>query len=39
MDDIVDNIESFIVDEEKRGGMTSQARARLEKMLRRLHDR
>ena len=39
MDEIVDNIESFVVDEEKRGGMPSQARERLEKMLRRLHDR
>lgn len=39
MDEVVDRIESFVVDEEKRGGMTSQARVRLEKLLRRLHDR
>ena len=39
MDEIVDNIESFVIDEEKRGGMTSQARERLERILSRLHDR
>ena len=39
MDEMLDNIESFVVDEERRGGMTSQARERLERMLRRLHDR
>ena len=33
MDEIVDKIEAFVVDEEKRGGMTAQARARLEKAI------
>ena len=39
MDKMVDTIESFVVDEERRGGMSSQARARLEGLLRRLHNR
>lgn len=39
MDEIVGRIEAIVVDEEKRAGMTSQARARLERALRRLHDR
>ena len=39
MDKIVDTIETFVVDEEKRGGMTAQARARMEKTLRGLKNR
>jgi hypothetical protein len=39
MDDILDNIENFVRDEERRGGMTAQARERLEKVLRGLQDR
>ena len=34
MDQILDRIETFVVDEEKRGGITAQARERLEKALR-----
>ncbi|MDH3619356.1 MAG: hypothetical protein OER91_00585 [Gammaproteobacteria bacterium] len=33
IDDIVGRIETFVVDEQKRGGMTAQARERLEKAL------
>ncbi len=33
MDEILDNIESFVVSEEKRGGITAQARERFEKAL------
>ena len=33
MDDIVGKIEAFVVDEQKRGGMTAQARERLERAL------
>lgn len=33
MDEIVGKIEAFVVDEEKRGGMTAQARARFEKAM------
>jgi hypothetical protein len=39
MDDILDNIEAFVISEEKRGGMTAQARERFEKALRGLQDR
>jgi len=39
MDAILDNIETFVRDEEKRGGMTTQARERLEKVLRSLQNR
>ncbi len=39
LDDIVGRIESFVVDEEKRGGMTEQARERLERLLSRLENR
>ena len=39
MDAILGRIETFVVDEEKRGGMTAQARERLEKTLRSLQDR
>ena len=39
MDDIVGRLESFVVDEEKRGGMTAQARERLERLLGRLQNR
>jgi len=39
MDDIVGRIETFVIDEEKRGGMTAQARERLERMLSRLQNR
>jgi len=33
MDDIVGKIEAFVVSEEKRGGMTAQARERFEKAI------
>ena len=33
LDDIVGKIEDFVVDEQKRGGMTAQARERFEKAL------
>lgn len=33
MDEIVGKIEDFVIDEEKRGGMTAQARKRFEKAL------
>lgn len=33
IDDIVGRVEAFVVDEQKRGGMTAQARERLEKAL------
>ena len=39
MDDIVGRIETFVIDEEKRGGMTAQARERLERVLSRLQNR
>ena len=39
MDAILGRIETFVVDEEKRGGMTAQARERLEKTLRSFQDR
>lgn len=39
MDDILDNIEAFVISEEKRGGMTAQARERFERALRGLQDR
>jgi hypothetical protein len=39
MDEILDNIETFVRDEEKRGGMTTQARERLERVLRGLQNR
>jgi len=39
MDDIVGHLESFVIDEEKRGGMTTQARERLERVLSRLKNR
>lgn len=39
MDDIVGRIESFVADEERRGGMTAQARERLETVLSRLQNR
>jgi len=39
MDEILDNIENFVRDEEKRGGMTTQARERLERVLRGLQNR
>ncbi len=39
MDDIVGRIESFVIDEERRGGMTAQARERLESVLSRLQNR
>jgi hypothetical protein len=39
MDEILDGIEAFVVDEERRGGMTAQARARFEKALRGFQDR
>ena len=39
MDDILDNIETFVRDEERRGGMTTQARERLERVLRGLQNR
>ena len=39
MDDVVGRIEAFVIDEEKRGGITTQARERLERVLSRLEDR
>lgn len=39
MDEVLDHIETFVRDEEKRGGMTSQARERLEKVLSGLQNR
>lgn len=39
MDEILDNIETFVIDEERRGGMTAQARERFEKALRGFQDR
>lgn len=39
MDEILDNIEAFVVDEEKRGGITAQARRRFERTLRGFQDR
>jgi hypothetical protein len=39
MDDILGRIETFVVDEERRGGITAQARERLQKTLRGLQDR
>ncbi len=39
MDQILDRIETFVVDEEKRGGITAQARERLEKALRGFQNR
>ena len=39
MDDILGRIETFVVDEERRGGITAQARERLQKTLRSLQDR
>ncbi|MCG8371297.1 MAG: hypothetical protein MJA32_12375 [Proteobacteria bacterium] len=39
IDEILGNIETFVIDEEKRGGMTAQARQRFEQALRGFHDR
>ena len=39
MDEFLDGIEAFVVDEERRGGMTAQARTRFEKALRGFQDR
>lgn len=39
MDQILDRIETFVKDEEKRGGITAQARERLEKALRGFQNR
>ena len=39
MDQILDRIETFVKDEEKRGGITAQARERLEKTLRGFQNR
>ena len=39
MDDVLENIETFVRDEESRGGMTTQARERLETVLRGLKNR
>ena len=39
LDDVVGHIEAFVVDEEKRGGITAQARERLEQALRSFQDR
>lgn len=39
MDEILDRFEDFMVDEERRGGVTAQARERFEKALRSLKDR
>ena len=39
MDQILERIETFVVDEEKRGGITAQARERLERALRGFQNR
>ena len=39
MDEVLEDIETFVRDEEKRGGMTTQARERLEKVLSGLQNR
>ena len=39
MDKVLGRIEAFVIDEEKRGGMTAQARERLEKTLRGFQNR
>lgn len=39
MDQLLDRIETFVVDEEKRGGITAQARERLERALRGFQNR
>ncbi len=39
MDEVVGRIEAFVVDEERRGGMTAQARERFERALRSFQDR
>lgn len=39
MDQILDRLETFVVDEEKRGGITAQARERLERTLRGFQNR
>lgn len=39
MDQILDRLETFVVDEEKRGGITAQARERLERALRGFQNR
>ena len=39
MDQLLDRLETFVVDEEKRGGITAQARERLEKALRGFQNR
>lgn len=39
MDQILDRLETFVIDEEKRGGMTAQARERLERALRGFQNR
>ncbi len=39
LDDIVGRVEAFVIDEERRGGMTAQARERLERVLSRLQNR
>jgi hypothetical protein len=39
MDEILDNIEEFVINEEKRGGMTTQARERFERALRGFQNR
>jgi hypothetical protein len=39
MDQLLDRIETFVIDEEKRGGITAQARERLERALRGFQNR
>lgn len=39
MDHLLERIETFVVNEEKRGGITTQARERLERALRGFHNR
>lgn len=39
LDEVVGRIEAFVVDEQKRGGMTAQARERFEQALRSFQDR
>ena len=39
LDDIVGRVEAFVIDEERRGGLTAQARERLERVLSGLQNR
>jgi hypothetical protein len=39
MDDIVSRVESFVVDEYKRGGVTAQAKSRIDEALEKMRKR